>query len=100
LSRSHKVIAIDLFGYGDTPFPLLIHDFGLRDEARLVQWVLAETLEADETFHLIGHSYGGAVALHTWRIAPQRLKPGAVRAYGLSSACAQGRDHDRRAGAD
>jgi pimeloyl-ACP methyl ester carboxylesterase len=74
LSRGHRVIAVDLFGYGDTPFPLLIHDFGLADEARLVEWVLQETLQADEPFHLIGHSYGGAVALHLAHSLPQRVK--------------------------
>lgn len=74
MSVSHRVIAVDLFGYGETPFPALIQGFGLRDEAHLVEWVLEGLLQPGESFHLVGHSYGGAVALRLAYGAPKRVR--------------------------
>ena len=58
----YRVIAPDLLGYGDSdpwrgPRPLT-----LADEVECVGAVIART---DRPVHLVGHSYGGAVALHT-----------------------------------
>ncbi len=63
LKTDHKVIAIDLYGYGDSPFPEIIDGFGLQHEIELIESVLHETISTDEKFHLVGHSYGGAIAL-------------------------------------
>lgn len=71
-----RVLAPDLYGYGDTDpwpgrgFPTL------ADEAALADAVLADVtkLGDDAPLHLVGHSYGGAVALRFALERPQRLK--------------------------
>ncbi len=58
LSRAFRVLAPDLYGYAaHAPFTL-------EDEARIVHALLER---CDEPVHLVGHSYGGAVALHVAR---------------------------------
>jgi pimeloyl-ACP methyl ester carboxylesterase len=71
---SHRLIAIDLHGYGETPLPQSTDCFALSDEVRLVESVLAATLQDDERFHLVGHSYGGVVALQLAQAQPQRVR--------------------------
>lgn len=71
---THRLIAIDLSGYGETPLPAISEAFSLTDEVRLVERVLAETLEPGERFHLVGHSYGGAVALRLAYDLRQRVR--------------------------
>ncbi len=60
LAHRFQVVARDLYGYGDSP----AWDFGqtlsLRDELALLEPVL-ESFNCE--FHVIGHSYGAAVAL-------------------------------------
>ena len=73
LSRGFRVIAVDLYGYGDTPMPAGSKDFTLLDEALLVQSLLDELIP-DRPFHLVGHSYGGAVALHLCHHLPERVR--------------------------
>lgn len=73
LSTTHKVVAIDLHGYGDTAFPAASRDFGLRDEVALVESVLERVVDGGERFHLVGHSYGGAVALRLAHALPARV---------------------------
>ena len=64
----YRLIALDLHGYGETRFPedenglSLGGGFRIEREVALVECVLAGI---DGPFHLVGHSYGGAVALHT-----------------------------------
>jgi pimeloyl-ACP methyl ester carboxylesterase len=60
---AHRLIAIDLHGYGDSAMPECRDRFSLVDEVRLVQSKLAQVLDPGESFHLVGHSFGGAVAL-------------------------------------
>jgi pimeloyl-ACP methyl ester carboxylesterase len=67
LAPTHRTLAIDLLGYGDAPAPGAWEDFGLADEVRHVEAVLAQRLRPGEPFHLVGHSYGGAVALRLAR---------------------------------
>jgi pimeloyl-ACP methyl ester carboxylesterase len=55
LAGRYRVIAPDLHGYGRTP-----------DRVRRRSLV-------SRTTHLVGHLYGGAVALHVARTAPHRL---------------------------
>ncbi|MCW8889522.1 MAG: alpha/beta hydrolase [Sedimenticola sp.] len=62
LRPDFRVIAIDLYGYGMSDFPSSPDTFRLTDEVSRVA-DLIEDLLADQPFHLIGHSYGGATAL-------------------------------------
>jgi pimeloyl-ACP methyl ester carboxylesterase/quercetin dioxygenase-like cupin family protein len=62
LSSQYRLIAIDLLGYGLAPMPSG-ESYSLCDEVRIVESVLARELRPGEPFHLIGHSYGGMVAL-------------------------------------
>ena len=63
LRDRYRLIAIDLLGYGESAMPSSCERYSLRDEVRLVESVLARELQPGEQFHLIGHSYGGMVAL-------------------------------------
>lgn len=64
LSPRYRVLAPDLYGYGATaPWPG--HGpLTLAHEAQIVRAMLAR---AGAPAHLVGHSYGGAVALHVAR---------------------------------
>lgn len=59
----YRVIAIDLFGYGEVPMPNSAEDYRLSTEVARIRAVLARLLAAGEKFHLAGHGFGGAVAL-------------------------------------
>ncbi|NGZ88091.1 alpha/beta fold hydrolase [Duganella aceris] len=76
LSGDYRCIAVDLLGYGASPFPADA-DAGyahtLAHEVDAVIAALASRLEPGEPFHLIGHSFGGACALHMARRMPQRV---------------------------
>jgi pimeloyl-ACP methyl ester carboxylesterase len=63
MSSDYLVIAVDLYGCGDSPFPDNKETFGLSDEVTLVESLLADIIPADGPIHLVGHSYGGAAAL-------------------------------------
>ncbi|MDY0362395.1 MAG: alpha/beta fold hydrolase [Desulforegulaceae bacterium] len=63
LKEKFKVIGIDLYGYGQSPFPENTVNFTLDNEIELIEKVLENVLEKNEKFHLAGHSYGGAVAM-------------------------------------
>ncbi len=71
LSARFHVLAPDLYGYGGTA-PWHGHGaFTLPDEAALVHTLLDCF---DEPAHLVGHSYGGAVALHVARVRGEELR--------------------------
>jgi pimeloyl-ACP methyl ester carboxylesterase len=61
LGERYRVIAPDLYGYGGTAHWPGRSPFHLECEAEIV---LALLELANEPAHLVGHSYGGAVALH------------------------------------
>ena len=73
----YRLIALDLHGYGETRFPQdenglpLQGGFRIEHEVALGEHVLARV---DGPFHLVGHSYGGAVALHTALRHPARVQ--------------------------
>lgn len=83
LSGGFHCIPLDLQGYGAAPFPAgaqgadgidgtaYIHT--LAHEADAVNAAIAERLAPGQAFHLIGHSFGGATALHLARRTPERL---------------------------
>jgi pimeloyl-ACP methyl ester carboxylesterase len=64
LQQDYRIITMDLSGYGETPYPENPETYSLNYESDLLNEVLSVTLEEDEPYHLVGHSYGGAVALH------------------------------------
>src|SRR5262245_38652463 len=74
LRPHYRVITIDLLGYGESPLRRRdTGDYCLTDEARHVEGILARTLLPCEKFHLVGHSFGGVVALSLAQRAPRRI---------------------------
>jgi pimeloyl-ACP methyl ester carboxylesterase len=71
---THRLIAIDLHGYGDSAMPECHDRFSLVDEVRLVQSKLAQVLAPGESFHLVGHSFGGGVALRLAHANLERIR--------------------------
>jgi pimeloyl-ACP methyl ester carboxylesterase len=70
LAGCHRTLAGDLYGSGQSPSWPGDRPLSLADERRL----LAPAFEAaGGRFHLVGHSYGGAVALETARADPGRV---------------------------
>lgn len=72
LARHHRTLAIDLLGYGDAPAATDFDRFTLATEVQRVQALIAQRLRPGERFQLVGHSYGGAVALRLAQAEPQR----------------------------
>src|SRR4051812_762205 len=71
---THRLIAIDLHGYGDSAMPASCRRHSLVDEVRLVQLKLAQVLGPGDRFHLVGHSFGGGVALRLAYANPERVR--------------------------
>ena len=70
LEADYHVVAPDLIGYGSAP-QWNGGEFSLAREADAVRSVLGRL---GEPAHLVGHSYGGAVALHIARTRPELLR--------------------------
>lgn len=71
LGARNRVLAPDLIGYGAAPGWSGRGEFSLAREAAAVRSLLGRL---GEPVHLVGHSYGGAVALHLARTHPALLK--------------------------
>lgn len=71
LSKRFLVLAPDLYGHGGTASWPGRHPYSLADEAALVG-ALVDTL--DEPAHVVGHSYGAAIALHLARAHAGQLR--------------------------
>jgi len=71
LGERFQVVAPDLCGYGDRPHWRGSGGFSLADEVALLA-PLFDTLA--QPVHIIGHSYGGAVALALARQFPDRAR--------------------------
>ena len=82
LSRTHRVITIDLKGFGASEKPF-DRAYAPADQARLVAGFLRQRRLHGVT--LAGHSYGGAVALMT-SLQLQRSEPGRIRRLVLMNA--------------
>lgn len=70
LEPQHEVHAIDLHGHGTGPEWSATRPMRLADDARLAR----RLVEAGRGVHLVGHSYGGAVALHLAARWPQFVR--------------------------
>ena len=71
LAGRYRVLAPDLYGSGDSPPWPQERQLSLADEATLLEPVFEA---AGESFHLVGHSYGGAVALRAALANPARIR--------------------------
>jgi pimeloyl-ACP methyl ester carboxylesterase len=69
LSGRFRVVAVDLYGYGRSPAWPGEREFRLDDEIAL----MAPILESARQFHIVGHSYGGLVALKLALSNPARV---------------------------
>lgn len=78
LGQRWRIFAPDLFGYGETPMPDRAsspHRSIVQDELDLLGGLLQQI---DGPLHLVGHSYGGAVALELALAHPGRIASLAV----------------------
>lgn len=66
----YRALGLDLWGYGDTPLPAQPADFDLGREVALARSLLSRI---DEPFHIVGHSYGGAVGLRLALDFPEQV---------------------------
>lgn len=82
LSRAHRVITLDLKGFGASEKPF-DRAYTPADQARLVAGFLRQRRLHGVT--LAGHSYGGAVALMT-SLRLHRTEPGRIRRLVLMNA--------------
>ena len=73
LASRFRVIALDLCGYGDNAMPAARAPFTLDEEVRLVAARLDRLVEAQVRVHVVGHSYGGLVALRFAHCASHRV---------------------------
>ena len=71
LTDRYRTLALDLYGYGETSWPPDSEAFSIDDEVALVARVLDRV---DGPAHLVGHSYGGVVALATAVRHPARVR--------------------------
>jgi len=71
LGGRYRLLGLDLLGYGGTPLPAQIDGFTFSREVDLVERLLERV---DGPLHLVGHSYGGAVALKTALRHPDRAQ--------------------------
>ncbi|MGH8734631.1 MAG: alpha/beta fold hydrolase, partial [Burkholderiales bacterium] len=69
LGTRYRVVAPDLIGYGKSAPWSGQGEFSLAQEAAALRGVLA-----GEPVHLVGHSYGGGLALHIARTRPELLR--------------------------
>jgi pimeloyl-ACP methyl ester carboxylesterase len=74
MATDYLLVAVDFYGFGNSPFPDKTGNFSLGDEIALVESLLEGIIPADEPFHLVGHSYGGAVGLSLCYRARERIR--------------------------
>ena len=70
LSPNYRVLAPNLFGYGTTPEWSKNRHQTLIDQADL----LADFFEQNESISIVGHSFGGSVAMMAAKKYPAKIK--------------------------
>lgn len=70
LKDRFRVIAVNLFGYGDTTPWMQPRPQTLADQARLIEILLAQS---GEPAQVVGHSFGGAVAMKAAALLGKRI---------------------------
>ena len=73
LASRFRVIALDLCGYGDNALPDSAASFALDEEVGHVVDLLDQLVGAHVRVHLVGHSYGGLVALRLAQCRSDRV---------------------------
>jgi pimeloyl-ACP methyl ester carboxylesterase len=76
LGPTFRVISPDLIGCGDTPHWSGERPFKLTDEARPIVEIIDDW---NGSVHLVGHSYGGGVALRVAVERPARIASSSIR---------------------
>ena len=72
LAERFRTLAIDLSGFGYTERP---RDFGAYTAPGQIEAILAVLDRSGiERAHVVGHSYGGALAMHLGRLHPDRVR--------------------------
>jgi len=93
LEKTHRVLAPDFLGSGDNPVWPSEQPFDFSLDVEAVEQLLASAGPA----HLVGHSYGGLIALTLARRHPERVRSlavydpvafGVVRAANDAEGCA------------
>lgn len=74
LSSDYRVISYNILGYGGTPFPADPASYSLKEESELIEAIIKEVLDPYEAYHIIGHSYGGVIALYHSFYNSKRIK--------------------------
>jgi len=72
LAKQHRVVALDLFGFGFTERPKRLRRYSREGQISLILGVLDE-LGIDRA-HLVGHSYGGGIATALALRHPDRVR--------------------------
>ena len=73
LAPQFQAIAVDLHGYGDNAPPERLEAFSVDDEIDFILPRLDDFLGRRVPVHLVGHSYGGLVALRIAQRFPARV---------------------------
>jgi pimeloyl-ACP methyl ester carboxylesterase len=71
LAPTHRAVMPDLLGYGGTRGWVARDEFAIDEDTQLV---LAVIRALDQRVHLVGHSYGGMLALQVARALGDRVK--------------------------
>lgn len=74
LSGTYRVVAPDLLGSGASDPVPPDEPFDYRQDVAALDAVLDAVLDAGARCHLVGHSYGGLVALTSARLRPARVR--------------------------
>ncbi len=72
LARRHRVVAIDLYGFGWTDRPETLEPYARDGQVQLALGAL-DALGIDRA-HVMGHSYGGALAMTLAATRPERVR--------------------------